>query len=169
MGASRGYQCRPQRRAWDIKAAAAATKKPVFKPRSLATRPLPGACAACHWQGPAIQGQLSWENTWHTSGCWNVTAASALQAGTRIPYPSLPMAWLSQNPLISYYFNPILSERRTDALRWPTRRGGARSKAEPQELWEQTREREISPSSLRSSRLNLHNQLDVHFICGIPE
>ena len=28
---------------------------------------------------------------------------------------------------------------------------------------------EISPSSLRSSGLNLHNQLDVPCICGIPE
>ena len=43
------------------------------------------------------------------------------------------------------------------------------SKAEPQELCEQRREREISPSSLRSSRLYLHNQLDVPCICGIPE
>ena len=42
-------------------------------------------------------------------------------------------------------------------------------KAEPQELCEQRREREISPSSLRSSGLNLHNQLDVPCICGIPE
>ena len=47
------------------------------------------------------------------------------------------------------------------------RRG--QSKAEPQELCEQRREREISPSSLRSSRLNLHNQLDVPCICGVPE
>ena len=28
---------------------------------------------------------------------------------------------------------------------------------------------EISPSSLRSSGLNLHNQLDVPCTCGIPE
>ena len=80
-------------------------------------------------------------------------------------YPSLPPARVSQSPQISCSFNPILSERRTDALRRPTRRGGV----EPQELCEQRREREIPPSSLRSSGLNLHNQLDVPCICGIPE
>ena len=78
-------------------------------------------------------------------------------------------ARVSQSPLISCYFNPILSGRGTDALRQPTCRGGAKSKAEPQELSEQRREREVSPSSLRSSGLNLHNQLDMPCICGIPE
>ena len=39
----------------------------------------------------------------------------------------------------------------------------------PQELCKQRRERGISPSSLRSSGLNLHNQLDVPCISGIPE
>ena len=53
------------------------------------------------------------------------------------------------------------SERRTDALRRPTGRGGSKSKAEPRELREQRREREIPPSSLRSSGLKLHKQLDV--------
>ena len=77
------------------------------------------------------------------------------------PYPSLPLAWVSQSPRISCSFNPNLSEWRTDALRRPTRRGESKSKAEPQELCEQRREREISPSNLRSSRLNLHNHLDV--------
>ena len=43
---------------------------------------------------------------------------------------------------------------------------GAKTKAEPQELCEQRREREISPSSLKSSGLNLHNQLDVLCISG---
>ena len=47
--------------------------------------------------------------------------------------------------------------------------GGAKSKAEPQELYEQRREREIFPSSLRSSGLHLQNQLDVPCICGIHE
>ena len=82
--------------------------------------------------------------------------------------PLLPPR-VSQNPLISCYFNSILSERRTDTLRRPTRRGGAKSKAEPQELCEQRREREISPSSLRSSGLELHNQLAVTCIFGISE
>ena len=57
-GASRSYQHGSQRWAWDAKAAAAATKKPVCKHRSLSTPPLPGACAARHCQGPVIQGQL---------------------------------------------------------------------------------------------------------------
>ena len=85
------------------------------------------------------------------------------------PYRSLPWAWVSQSPWISCSFNPVLSERRTDALRRPTCRGGANSKAEPQELFEQRRERETSPSILRSSGLKLQNQLDVCCICGIPE
>ena len=37
-----------------------------------------------------------------------------------------------------------------DALRRPTHRGRAKSKAEPQEMQEQRRGREISPSSLRA-------------------
>ena len=76
-------------------------------------------------------------------------------------YPSLPVAWVSQNPRSSCSFNPVLSGRGTDALRRPTRRGGSKSKADPQELCEQRREGEISPSSLRSSGLKLHKQLDV--------
>ena len=54
----------------------------------------------------------------------------------------------------------------TDARRRPTCRGRAKSKGEPQELSEQRREREIFPCSLRSSRLNSHNQFDVPCICG---
>ena len=152
MGASCGYQRGHQKRAWNAKAAAAATKNPVCKHRSVSTPPLPRACAACHCQGPVIQGQLSRENTQHASGCCNVTPAFATAGSPGIPYPSLPPAWVSQSPLISCYFNPVLSERRrTDALRWATCRGGAKSKAEPQKLCKKRREREISPSSLRSS------------------
>ena len=83
--------------------------------------------------------------------------------------PLTPSAWVSQSPRISCSFNPVLSEWRTDALRWPTRRGRSKYKAEHQELCEQRREREISPSSLRSRQLNLHNQLDVPCICEITE
>ena len=71
-GTSRGYQRGPQRQAWDAKAAAAATKKPVCKHRSLSTPPLLGACAARHCQGPVIQGQLPWKNTRCASGWCNV-------------------------------------------------------------------------------------------------
>ena len=62
-GVSRGYQHGPQRWAWNAKAAAAATKKPVCKHRSLATPPLLGACAAHYCHGPVTQGHLPWENT----------------------------------------------------------------------------------------------------------
>ena len=120
-----------------------------------------------HCQGPVIQGQLPQENTWRASGWCNVTFVSATAGSPRILYPSLPLAWVSQSPLISRSFNPILSGWRTDARGWPTCRGGAKTKDEPQELWEQRREREVSPCSLRSSGLNLHNQLDVPCICGI--
>ena len=128
-----------------------------------------GDCAARHCQGPMIQGQLPRKNTRHAPGWCNVMLASAAAGLPCIPYPSLHPAWRSQSPLINCYFNPVLSEQRTNALRQPTCRGGAKFKAEPQELCEQRREREISPSTLRSSRLNLHNQLDVPCICGIPE
>ena len=77
------------------------------------------------------------------------------------PYSSLPAALASQSPRSNCSFNPVLSGRGTDALRRPTRRGGSKSKAEPRELCEHRREGEISPSSLRSSGLKLHKQLDV--------
>ena len=57
----------------------------------------------------------------------------------------------------------------TDARGQPTCRSRAKSKAEPQELCEQRKEREISPCSFRSCGLNPHNQLEVPCICGIPE
>ena len=76
-------------------------------------------------------------------------------------YPSLPPSGVRQSPRSSCSFNPVLFGRGTDALRRPTPRGGSKSKAEPRELCEQRREREISPSSLRSSRLKLHKQFDV--------
>ena len=129
--------------------------------RSLSTPPLLGACAAHHCQGPVTQGQLPQENTRRASGCCNITLDSAAASSTCILYPSLPPARVSQSPRISGSFNPVLSELRTDALRRPTCRGGSKSKAEPQELCEQRREREISPCSLRSRGLNLHNQLDA--------
>ena len=84
-----------------------------------------------------------------------------------IPCP--PPSLSEPEPLISRYFNPLLSAWRTDARGRPICRGGAKSKAEPQELCEQRREREISPSSLRSSGLNLDSLLDVPCICGIPD
>ena len=141
----------------------------MCKHRSLSTPPLPGACTVRHCQGPWITGQLPRENTRLTSGCCNIMLASASAGLPHIPYTSLPPAWVSQSPRISCSFNHLLSGRGTDTLSRTTRRGRAKSKAEPQELCKQRREREISPNSLRNSRLNLHNQLDVPCICGIPE
>ena len=80
MCASRGYQRGPQRRAWDAKAAAATTKKPVCEHRSLSTPPLPVACAVRHCQGPVIRGQLPWENARRASGWYNVTTPLMPQA-----------------------------------------------------------------------------------------
>ena len=141
----------------------------MCKHRSLSTPPLPGACAARHCQGPVIQGQLPLENTQRASGWCNVRLASAATASPRSRTPPSPHSLSEPEPLISCSFNPVLSEQRTDALRRPTCRGRARSKAEPQELCKQRREREISPSSLRSSGLKLHNQPEAPCICGIPE
>ena len=77
---------------------------------------------------------------------------------TSVPLP--PPGLSEPEPLKQLLFNPVLSEWRRDALRRPTRRGECKSKAEPWDLCEQ-REREISSSSLRISRLKLHKQLDV--------
>ena len=93
------YQHGHQRRPWNAKAAAAATKKPVCKHRSLLTPPLPGACAARHCQRPVIQGQLP--HTQHASGCSNIMLASSPAGSPCILYPSLPLAWVSHCPLIS--------------------------------------------------------------------
>ena len=164
---SHGYQCGQQRQAWNIKALPAATKKPVWKHKSISTPPLSGACAACHCQGPVMDNFPG--RTQCTSGCCNVTLASATRGLPCITYSSLSLAWVSQIPLISCYFNPVLSEQRKEALRQPTSRGGAKSKAEPQELCKQRREREISHSNIRSSGSNLHNELDLPCTCGIPE
>ena len=126
--------------------------------------PVQPATARVLWSRHNFPGR-----THGTSGWCNVMQASATAGSPRILYPSLPQVWVSHSARSSWSFNPVLSERRTDALRWPTRRGRSKSKAEPRELYEQRIEREISPSSLRSSGLNLHNQLDVPCICGIPE
>ena len=91
MGTSRSYQRRPQRRARDAKAAAAATKKPVCEHRSLSTPPLLGACAARLCQGPVIQGQLPRENAWRL----RLVQRHAGLCGHRLTpqlYPSLPPA-----------------------------------------------------------------------------
>ena len=106
-GASHSYQHGHQRRTWNAKAVAAATKKPVCKHRSLSTPPLPGACAAHHCQGPVTQGQLPRENARRAS-CWcNVTPASAAAGSPRLlhtppsPRPEWARACESAAPLTS--------------------------------------------------------------------
>ena len=92
IGARRGYQRGPQRRAWDAKAAASATRKPVCKHRSLSTPLHPGACAARHCQGPVIQGQLPRENARRASGWCNVMwplPPQARPASVPLPPPGL--------------------------------------------------------------------------------
>ena len=168
-GRSHDYQQGHQRQAWNAKAAAAATKNPVCKHRTLSTPPLPGDCAACHCQVPVIQGQLPWEDTWRATGCCKVTSGCVITGLPRIPYPILPQTWVRLSPLISCYFNPVLSGRGRDTLRQLTCRARAKYKAENEELCKQRREREITPSSCRSNGLNLYNQLDVPCISGIPE
>ena len=168
MGASHGYQRGHQWQAWNTKSATAATKKPVCKHRSLSTppqEPVQPATARVRWSRDNFPRRT------HSMPQAIATSCQSLppQARPAFRTPPSPPAWVSQSPVISCYFNPILTGQRTDDLRWPTCRGGAKSTAEPQELCEQRREREISPSSLRSSGLNLHNQLDVPCICGIPE
>ena len=49
------------------------------------THTAPGSLAACHCQGPQIQGQLPQENTGCASGCCNVTPASAASGSLHIP------------------------------------------------------------------------------------
>ena len=129
-------------------------------PGSLCMPPLPGSCGP----GTTSPGE-------HTA-CLRLLQCHAGLCQRRLASHSVlisPPGLSEPEPPISCYFNSVLSERRTDALRRPTHRGGAKSKAEPQELCEQRREREISPGSLRSRGLNLHNQLPVPCISGIPE
>ena len=121
-------------------------------PRSLWSPPLPGSRDPGTTSLGEHRAHLSLVQH-HAGLCrWRLTLHS-------VPLPSQGLS--EPEPPSSCSFNPILSERTTDALRRPTCRGTAKCKAESQELCEERREREISPSSLRSSGLNLHSQLDV--------
>ena len=163
-GTSHGYQRGPQRRAWDATAAAAATKKPVCEHRWLSTPPLPGACAAHHCQGPVIQGQLPRENTRSASGWCNVTLASAAVGSPCIHTPPNPRPQWARAPKAAAPLTPsCVSEEQmpsgdlhAEAGPNPKLNPGSCDKEE-----KQTREREISPGSLRNSGLSLHNQRDV--------
>ena len=188
MGTSRGYQHGPQR--WARAAANSTDPRDGREPRLSAQTPetrrrCKGCC--CRHQEACVRAQVTLHTAPPRSLCSSplpgsrdpVTTlpgerthgAPQVAATSRWPLPpqarpasSVPLpppAWVSQSPRISCSFNPVLSGRATDALRWPTCRGGSKSKAEPRELYEQRREREISPSSLRSSGLKPHKQLDV--------
>ena len=167
-GTSRGDQRGPQRRAWDAKPAAAATKKPVCEHRSPSTPPLLGACAARHCQGPVIQGQLPRENALRASGWCNVTLASAAAGSPRLlRTPPSPQSEWARAPESTAPLTPSsLSEEQTPSGDLHAE-VGPNPKLNPGSC--ANREREISPSSLRSSGFNLHNQLDVPCISGVPE
>ena len=129
-------------------------------PGSLCSPPLPGS---------SDPGTTSWRE--HTARLRLLQSHPSFCRCRLAPHSvPLPPPGLSEpNPLISFCFNSVRCERRTDTLRRPTCRGRAKSKAGSRELCEQRREREISPSSLRGRGLNLHSQLDVPCICEIPE
>ena len=125
MGMSRSYQRRPQRQAWDAKVAAAATKKPVCKHRSLSTPPFLGACAAPHCQGPVIQGQLPQGNTQCASGCCNIMPVSAATGLPRIHTPPSPQPESARPPKAAAILTPSsLSEEQMPS-------GNLHSEAEP--------------------------------------
>ena len=69
-----------------------------------------GACAACHCQGPVIQGQIPQENTRCASGCCNAMLASAAAGSphipiiTNIPFP--PPGLNEPESPVSRCFNP---------------------------------------------------------------
>ena len=54
----------------------------------LSTPPLQGACAACHCQGPVIQGQLPWEHTWQ---CLRLLQYRASLCRRRLALHSVPL------------------------------------------------------------------------------
>ena len=124
---------------------------------------LPGSRCSLPWPGSHHPGTTSPGECTACLGLVQDHAGLCCHRHAPHLYPSLPTARVSQSPRSSCSFNPVLSGRGTDTLRRPTPtcRGGSKSKAEPRELCEQRREREISPSSLRSSGLKLHKQLDV--------
>ena len=76
---------------------------------------------------------------------------------------------VSQSPLISCYFNPILSEGRTDASGNLHAEVEPNPKLNPRSCANKEEKGKFLPVSLRSSGLNLHNQLNVACITGIPE
>ena len=70
------------------------------------------------------------------------------QARPALCIPPSPQGRVSQSPLISCSFNPILSEWRTDTLRRPTLRGGANPKLNPRSCANKEEKGKSLPSAL---------------------
>ena len=108
-----GMSHRPQRQAWNTNAAAAATKNPVCKHRSLSTPPLQEpvqpATARVPWSRDNIPRRT------HSTPQAVATSHRPLPPQDHptfqlwLPYPYLPLAWVSKSSLISRCFNPLLS------------------------------------------------------------
>ena len=171
MGLSHSYQLGSQM-AWTTNTATIASKNPVCKRKSLPTppwEPVQHATARVLWSRDNFPGRTHSTPQAVAMSCWPLLLQARPVFQLWLPYPSLSPAWVSKKDLISHCFNPLLSGQGTDAWGWPTLRGGTKTQAEPQEICEQRKEREISPCNLKSSRLNTHSQLDKPCICGIPE
>ena len=172
MGMSRGYRLGPQRRAWTTNAAAAATRNPVCKCRSLRTHlqePVQHTTARVQWYGDNFPGRTHGGPQAVVMSRWPLPPQDHPAFQLWLPNHSLSPASMSKRTLISHCFNPLLCEHWTDTWRGLTCTGSAKTKAEPQEQCEQRKEREIFMCSIRSSRLNPHNQLDKTCISGITE
>ena len=135
--------------------------------------PLPGACGACHCQGPKIQGQLCGRTHSTPQAVAMSCQPLPLQARPTIPIMTtvpLPPPSLSEpDPLISCCFNPVLSGWAQMPEGDLHAEAGPKPKLNPRSCAKKRRKRKISLCSLRSSGLNPHNQLDEPCICGIPE
>ena len=141
----------------------------MCKHRALSSVSHPGACVTCHYQGPVIPGQLPPGEPGTPQAVATSSWPLPLQAHHAFhPSPS-PPSLSEPEPPNHCSCNLLLSGGRTEARGQSRCRGRVRFKPETQELCEQRREKEISPCNLRSSRLNLHNQLEVPCTCVITE
>ena len=171
-GVSHSYHLGPLRWVQNTTTATAATKDPVCKCRSLlppSQEPVQHATARVPWSRANFPRRTHSMLQAVATSLWPLPIQACPAFQLRLLYLSLSPAWVSKRALISHYFNPLISGWGTDTWGQPICRGGAKTKAEPQELCEQRREREISPCSLSSSGLNPHNQLGKPCMCGIPE
>ena len=82
-----------------------------------------------------------------------------------LPPPSMSEQEAPNKPLLQ----PLPVRVGNRCLRTTYMQRRSKTKAETQEMYEQRRESELSPCSLRSGGINPHNQLGVSCISGIPE